>query len=110
MRKLTELLGESKLTLLMQPLSSTLPHRLDMSDGCFSSELLIPLCNPSFWYPKAKSSTLNVPIHSPLYLWIFQNFQTLLKEMYVFRPASVDEDIVLYFVSFPFLTIFRSFF
>lgn len=41
-----------------------------MSGGCLS--------NPSYpqflWYPKAKSSTLNVPIH-PLYLQIVKNLE-----------------------------------
>lgn len=43
------------------------------------SPTLISLSSVQFlWYPKAKSSTLNVPIH-PLYPQIFQNFKTLLK-------------------------------
>lgn len=82
MSKQSDLQGESWLTLQNQPLSLTLPCLMEMSDGCFSAERALALSNPSLlqflWYPKAKSSTLNVPIH-PLYLQIFKNFKTLLK-------------------------------
>lgn len=67
------------------------------------------LSNPSrprfFWYPKAKSSTLNVPIH-PLYLWIFQNFKTLLKFFLCNFSSDLPREmgISFYILShFPFL-------
>lgn len=86
MSKQSDLQGESWLTLQNQPLSLALPRLMEMSDGCVSAEHSSSLSNPSppqfLWYPKAKSSTLNVPIH-PLYLQIFQNFKTLLKFFYV---------------------------
>lgn len=43
-----------------------------------------------FLYPKAKSSTLNVPIH-PLYLQIFQNLKTLLKFLCNFSSDLTPE-------------------
>lgn len=83
MSKQIDFLGHTWLTLqTLQALSSTLPSLMEMRDGCFSTECSSALSNPSrpefLRYPKAKSSTLNVPTH-PLYLWIFQNFKTLLK-------------------------------
>lgn len=82
MSKQSDLQGKSWLTLQKQPLSLTLLCLMEMSDGCFSAEYSFALSSPIppqfLWYPKAKSSTLNVPTH-PLYLQIFQNFKTLLK-------------------------------
>lgn len=77
MSKQSDLQGELWLTLQKQPLSLTFPHLMEMSDGGFPAEHSSTFSNlspPQFlWYFKAKSSTLNVPIH-PLYLQIFQNF------------------------------------
>ena len=82
MSKQSDLQGESWLTLQKQPLYPILPCLMERSDGCFSAEHSSARSvsgPPQFlWYPKAKSSTLNVPIH-PLYLQILQNFKTLLK-------------------------------
>lgn len=74
MSKQIDFPGDTWLTLQVQALSSTLPSLMEMRDGCFSTECSSALSNPSrpqfFWYPKAKSSTLNVPTH-PLYLLDF---------------------------------------
>lgn len=115
MSKQSDLQGESWLTLQTQPLSLKLPRLMEMSDGCFFSRALLDSFRPQsslvFWYFKAKSSTLNVPIH-PLYLQIFQNFKTLLKFFFfmkfLFRPASREGNIILYCISFPFRTIHWS--